>query len=111
MGKKSKGHCPLCKIELDSMRSPGKRALPKIEKITIDKEVKESMRKLFNRYKFGTNTLVDPFVLTNIYLEVFSNENIKGETASKTEFNLEQFDEANQVIAMLKLLKMAYDKA
>lgn len=111
MGKKVKGMCSLCKIELDDMRSPGKRTLPKFEKITIDKETKEMMRKLFNRYKFGLNTLVDPFIVTNLYLEVFSDEVTKGQTASKTQFNLDQFDQENQVIAMLKLLKTAYDKA
>jgi hypothetical protein len=42
---------------------------------------------------------------------VFSSEATKGQTASKTEFNLDQFEQEDQVIAMLKLLKMAYDKA
>jgi hypothetical protein len=111
VGKKIKGLCPLCKIELESMKSPSKRKLPKIDKISIDRETKEVMRRLFNRYKYGLNTLVDPFVVSNLYLEVFSDENIKGRTASKTEFNLDQFDQENQVIAMLKLLKSAYDKA
>jgi hypothetical protein len=110
MGKKTKAVCPICKIELDNMKSPGKRTLPKIDRIAIDKETKEMMRRLFNRYKFGLNTLVDPFIVTNLYLEVFSDENIKGRTASKTDFNLDQFDQENQVIAMLKLLKMAYEK-
>jgi hypothetical protein len=57
------------------------------------------------------NTLVDPFVVTDLYLTVFSSEVTKGQTASKTEFNLDQFDEESQVIAMLKLLKKAYDKS
>lgn len=111
MGKKVKGMCSLCKIELDNMRSPSKRSLPKIDKIKIDIETKEIMRRLFNRYKFGLNTLVDPFIVTNLYLDVFSSEVTKGQTASKTEFNLDQFEQEDQVIAMLKLLKMAYDKA
>jgi hypothetical protein len=111
MGKKVKGMCSLCKIELDNMRSPSRRSLPKIDKIKIDIETKEIMRRLFNRYKFGLNTLVDPFIVTNLYLEVFSDEVTKGQTASKTEFNLDQFEQEDQVIAMLKLLKMAYEKA
>lgn len=111
MGKKAKNHCSLCKVELDEMKSPSKRALPQVSKIGIDKETKESMRKIFNRYKWGVNTLVDPFIVTDLYLTVFSTEATKGQTASKTEFNLDQFDEESQVIAMLKLLKMAYDKA
>lgn len=111
MGKKIKGYCSLCKVELDNMKSPGKRTLPKIDKIKIDRETRESIRRVFNRYKYGLNTLVDPFVVTNLYLDVFSDEVTKGQTASKTEFNLDQFDQEEQVIAMLKLLKMAYDKA
>jgi len=111
MGKKVKGMCSLCKIELDNMRAPSRRSLPHIDRITIDIETKEIMRRLFNRYKFGLNTLVDPFIVTNLYLEVFSNQVTKGQTASKTEFNLDQFEQEDQVIAMLKLLKMAYEKA
>jgi hypothetical protein len=111
MGKKIKAVCSICKIELESMKSPGRRTLPKVDRINIDKETKETMRRLLNRYKFGLNTLVDPFIVTNLYLDVFSDDNIKGRTASKTEFNLDQFDQENQVIAMLKLLKMVYDKA
>lgn len=107
--KKSKGFCSLCKVELESMKSPSKRSLPKIEKIKIEKSDKEIMRRIFNRYKWGMNTLVDPFIVTDLYLTVFSFENTKNQTVSKTEFNLDQFDEESQVIAMLKLLKMAYD--
>lgn len=110
MGKKVKGVCPLCRIDLEQMKSPSKRNLPSIGKINIDRETKEMMRRVFNRYKFGTNTLIDPFVVTNLYLTVFSSESTKGMTASKTEFNLDQFDQASQVLAMLKLLKSAYDK-
>ena len=110
MGKKTKGHCSMCKIELEEMKSPGRRTLPDVNKIKIDRVTKETMRRLFNRYKYGLNTLVDPFVVTDIYLTVFSSEATKGQTASKTEFNLDQFDEESQVIAMLKLLKKAYDK-
>ena len=111
MGKKVKGHCSLCKVELDAMKSPSRRVLPDVSKIKIDRITKETMRRLFNRYKWGMNTLVDPFVVTDLYLTVFSSEVTKGQTASKTEFNLDQFDEESQVIAMLKLLKKAYDKA
>lgn len=111
MGKKAKGVCSLCRIELESMKAPSKRTLPDVNKVTIDKETKEKMRKVFNRYKFGLNTLVDPFIVTDLYLTVFSSEVTKGQTASKTEFNLDQFDQENQVIAMLKLLKKVYDKA
>jgi len=110
-GRKVKGLCSLCKVELDAMKAPSKRTLPNVNKINIDKDTKESMRKLFNRYKFGLNTLADPFVVIDIYLTVFSSEATKGQTASKTEFNLDQFEQEDQVIAMLKLLKMAYDKA
>ena len=111
MGKKVRGVCSLCKLELEAMKSPGRRNLPDVNKVKIDKETKESMRKVFNRYKFGTNTLVDPFIVSDLYLTVFNSESTKGQTASKTEFNLDQFDQENQVIAMLKLLKKAYDKA
>lgn len=111
MGKKVKGHCSLCKVELEAMKSPGRRTLPDVSKIKIDRVTKETMRKLFNRYKYGLNTLVDPYVVTDIYLTVFSSEATKGQTASKTEFNLDQFDEESQVMAMLRLLKKAYDKA
>ena len=78
MGKKSKSVCSLCKIELEAMKSPSKRKLPKVDNMAIDKETKETMRRLFNRYKWGTNTLVDPYITLNLYLDVFSNENIKG---------------------------------
>lgn len=111
MGKKSKSVCSLCKIELEAIKAPGKRNLPTFEKVKITKETRESLRRVMNRYKHGLNTLVDPFIVTDIYLEVFSDENIKGRTASKTDFNLDQFDQENQVIAMLKLLKIAYDKS
>ena len=111
MNKKIKGVCSLCRIELDNLKAPSRRTLPQVSKIKIDKDTKEMLRKTFNRYKFGTNTLADPFVVTDLYLTVFSSEATKGQTASKNEFNLDQFDQENQVIAMLKLLKMAYDKA
>lgn len=111
MGKRVKGFCSLCKLELESMKSPSRRNLPDVNKIKIDKETKEMMRRVFNRYKWGTNTLVDPFIVTDLYLTVFSSEVTKGQTASKTEFNLDQFEQGEQVIAMLKLLKLAYDKA
>jgi hypothetical protein len=110
MGKKTKGYCSMCKVELEEMKSPARRVLPDVNKMKIDKETKEMMRRIFNRYKFGTNTLVDPFIVTDLYLTVFSSESTKGQTASKTEFNLDQFDEQSQVMAMLKLLKKAYDK-
>lgn len=110
MGKKAKGVCSLCRIELESIKAPSRRALPDINKISIDRETKEVLRKVLNRYKCGLNTLVDPFIVTNLYLEVFSDDVTKGQTASKTEFNLDQFDQENQVIAMLKLLKRVYDK-
>ena len=78
--------------------------------ILSEEQTKEVLRKLMNRYKFGLNTLVDPFIVTDIYLDVFSVEEARGKTASKNDFNLDQFDQENQVIAMLKLLKIAYDK-
>lgn len=109
MGRKSKSVCSLCKIELESIKAPSKRTLPNVDKVTIDRETREKMRKVFNRYKWGLNTLVDPFIVTDLYLTVFSSEVTKGQTASKADFNLDQFDQENQVIAMLKLLKKAYD--
>jgi hypothetical protein len=111
MGKKIKGYCSICKVELDDIKPAGRKLLPQTDKIKIDIDTKEKMRKIFNRYKFGLNTLVDPFILVDLYLTVFSTEATKGQTASKTEFNLDQFDEQEQVIAMLKLLKRVYDKA
>lgn len=111
MGKKVKGVCSLCRIELETIKSPGRRGLPIPNKAIIDRETKEILRKLMNRYKFGLNTLVDPFIVTDIYLDVFSVEEARGKTASKNDFNLDQFDQENQVIAMLKLLKIAYDKS
>ena len=111
MSKKIKGVCSLCKIELETIKAPGRRNLPTFSKVSMDRETREVLRRVLNRYKFGLNTLVDPFIVTNLYLEVFSDDNIKGRTASKTEFNLDQFDQENQVIAMLKLLKIAYDKS
>ena len=106
MGKKIKGICSLCKIEIESYKPPSQRSIRIPKKININRETKEDLRKLMNRYKFGLNTPIDPFILTNIYLDiVWSSEN-----ENKNQFYFDQFDQENQIIAMLKILKIVYDE-
>lgn len=106
MGKKIKGICSLCKIEIESYKPPSQRSISIPKKVNMNRETKEDLRKLMNRYKFGLNTPIDPFILTNIYLDVVSSS----ENENKNQFYFDQFDQENQIIGMLKILKIVYDE-
>lgn len=101
-GKKSHGHCSLCRI--DSGKWKRKTVLPK----AVTKQNLESIRSVLVRYKRGANTMVDPFIVADLYLTIFTG----GESGYKNPvgMDIDTFDESAQVIAMLKLLKMTYEK-
>ena len=101
-GKKGHGVCSLCRIE------SGKWKRKTVVPTKISKENLESIRRVMMRYKNGINNLVDPFIVADLYLTIFTN----GESGYKNPvgMDIDGFDEQAQVIAMLKLLKMTYEK-
>lgn len=101
-GKKGHGECSLCKIESGKWK---KRAYNPQK---ISQENMNLLRSILTRYKYGVNTLVDPFIVADLYLTIYTG----GEFGYKNPagMDIDAFDESSQIIAMLKLLKMTYDK-
>ena len=101
-GKRGHGFCSLCRIQSGKWKR--KTVLPtKVNKTNMD-----LIRSVLMRYKMGANTMVDPFIVADLYLTIFTG----GESGYKNPvgMDIDTFDESAQVIAMLKLLKMTYDK-
>lgn len=100
-GRKSHGLCSLCKIQSGKWRR--KTVIPK----AITKENIESIRSVLVRYKTGANTMIDPFIVADLYLTIFGSE---CGHKNPVGMDIDAFDQSAQVIAMLKLLKMTYDR-
>lgn len=71
----------------------------KAEKVVLDYEQFELIRRLLTKFKLGQNTSVDMFRVADIYLDIFNYDVF-----------LDALSEKDQVIVMLKRLKDIWDK-
>lgn len=107
-GKKSIGPCSLCRINRDTESSS--RFVRRKTKVPegLPTEVLQQIKMVLLRYKHNMYTGVDHFIVADLYIKVFNS----GEVGYKNPIgmDIDRFDEMSQVTAMLKLLKMTYDK-
>lgn len=100
--KKTNPYCSGCRPRGRFSRRAVDKVKP-IKRSELTKEELYTMMLLFRRYKNGTQTSTDVFILVDLFLSVFEGQ------AHVNRGELDLYDIKDQQVSMLKMLKKVYD--